>query len=56
MTGEQIVPSDWSDVKKRHQETINLLADELGNKPFDVEQIFDNRFEKLGAAALAKGL
>ncbi|NEH53830.1 ABC transporter, partial [Rhizobium leguminosarum] len=43
-----------SEVKKRHQETIDLLADELGYKPLNVEQIFDNRFEKLGAAALAK--
>ncbi|MEZ2128799.1 MULTISPECIES: ABC transporter substrate-binding protein [unclassified Sinorhizobium] len=54
LAGTQVIPDDWSEVKKRHQETINLLADELGYKPFDVEQIFDNRFEKLGAAALAK--
>ncbi|MBB3300066.1 sulfonate transport system substrate-binding protein [Rhizobium sp. BK077] len=54
LTGEQIVPADWGEVKKRHQETINLLADELGYQSFDVERIFDNRFEKLGAAALAK--
>lgn len=52
--GEQVVPADWSEVKKRHQETINLLAEELSYKPYSVEQIFDNRFEKLGAAALAK--
>lgn len=54
LAGTQVIPDDWSEVKKRHQETINLLADELGYKPFDVEQIFDNRFEKLGAAALAE--
>ena len=54
LTGEQVVPDSWSDVKKRHQETIDLLAEELGYKPYDVETIFDNRFEKLGAAALAK--
>lgn len=54
LEGEQIVPADWSEVKKRHQETINLLAQELGYEPYSVEQIFDNRFEKLGAAALAK--
>jgi sulfonate transport system substrate-binding protein len=41
-------------VKKRHQQTIDLLADELGYKPFNVELIFDDRYEKLGAAALAK--
>ncbi|MGK6315413.1 ABC transporter substrate-binding protein [Neorhizobium sp. DT-125] len=54
LTGEQVVPDSWSDVKKRHQETIDLLAEELGYEPYDVETIFDNRFEKLGAAALAK--
>ncbi|MDX8498980.1 ABC transporter substrate-binding protein [Mesorhizobium sp. VK4C] len=54
LEGEQIVPADWSEVKKRHQDTINLLAQELGYEPYSVEQIFDNRFEKLGAAALAK--
>ena len=54
LTGQQVVPGDWSEVKQRHQDTINLLADELGYKPYDVEQIFDNRFEKLGAAALAE--
>ncbi|MGK9053705.1 ABC transporter substrate-binding protein [Neorhizobium petrolearium] len=54
LTGEQVVPDSWSEVKKRHQETIDLLAEELGYKPYDVETIFDNRFEKLGTAALAK--
>ncbi|MCQ1838956.1 ABC transporter substrate-binding protein [Neorhizobium galegae] len=54
LTGEQVVSGDWSEVKKRHQETINLLAAELGYKPFDVEKIFDNRFEKTASAALAK--
>jgi len=54
LTGEQVVSGDWSEVKKRHQATINLLAEELGYKPFDVEKIFDNRFEKVASAALAK--
>ncbi len=53
-TGEQIVPADWSEVKTRHQATIDLLAKELGYKSFDVGLIFDDRFEKIGAAALAK--
>ncbi|MFK0387075.1 ABC transporter substrate-binding protein [Agrobacterium sp. NPDC090273] len=55
LTGEQVVSGDWRDVKERHQATINLLADQLGYKPFDVEAIFDNRFEKLGVSALAQG-
>lgn len=53
LAGTQVIPS-WADVKKRHQETINLLADELGYKPFDVEQIFDNRFEKIAEGALPR--
>lgn len=54
LAGTQVIPDSWADVKKRHQETINLLADELGYKPFDVEQIFDNRFEKIAASALPR--
>lgn len=54
LAGTQVIPDDWSDVKKRHQETINLLAKELGYTPFDVELIFDNRFEKVAASALPK--
>lgn len=53
LTGEQVVPADWDEVVARHQETINLLADELGYEPFDAELIFDRRFEPLGAAAIA---
>lgn len=52
--GLQTIPGDWTEVKKRHQETINILADELGYKAFDVEKIFDNRFEKIAATALAQ--
>jgi len=54
LSGTQVIPDSWADVKKRHQETINLLADELGYKSFDVEQIFDNRFEKIAAGALPR--
>ena len=54
LSGTQVIPDSWTEVKKRHQETIDLLASELGYKPYSVEQIFDNRFEKLAASALAK--
>jgi sulfonate transport system substrate-binding protein len=54
LAGTQVIPDNWTDVKKRHQETINLLAGELGYKSFDVEQIFDNRFEKVASGALTK--
>ncbi len=53
-SGEQVVPANWQEVKVRHQQTIDLLARELGYKSFPVSQIFDDRFEPIGAAALAQ--
>lgn len=53
-SGEQVVPASWQEVKVRHQQTIDLLARELGYKSFPVSQIFDDRFEPIGAAALAQ--
>lgn len=53
LTGRQVVPASWDEVIARHQKTIDLLATELGYEPYSAEQIFDRRFEPLGAAALA---
>lgn len=53
LTGNQVVPASWDEVIARHQQTIDLLASELGYEPYSAEQIFDRRFEPLGAAALA---
>lgn len=53
LTGKQIVPANWDEVVARHQKTIDLLATELGYEPYSAEQIFDRRFEPLGATALA---
>jgi sulfonate transport system substrate-binding protein len=53
LTGKQIVPANWDEVVARHQKTIDLLAAELGYEPYSAEQIFDRRFEPLGATALA---
>lgn len=55
LTGRQITPGDWDEVIARHQDTINLLAEELGREPFDAELIFDRRFEAIGAAGAARG-
>jgi len=54
LTGTQVIPDSWAEVKKRHQETIDLLAQELGYKTYSVDKIFDDRFEKIAASALAK--
>jgi sulfonate transport system substrate-binding protein len=52
-TGEQVVPTTWDEVVARHQQTIDLLADELGYEPYSAEQIFDRRFEPIAGAAFA---
>ncbi|UYN99135.1 MAG: ABC transporter substrate-binding protein [Devosia sp.] len=54
-TGTYAVPGSWDEVKTRHQATIDLLAAELGYQPYDVELLFDNRFETVAADALAAG-
>jgi sulfonate transport system substrate-binding protein len=46
--GDPDVPDDWTDVIKRHQETIDLLAEETGQEAFPAERIYDRRFETIG--------
>ncbi|MBL1065247.1 ABC transporter substrate-binding protein [Streptomyces sp. 7-21] len=50
--GDPDIPADWSDAIERHQQTIDLLAAELGNEPFDAELLYDRRFESVGAEAI----
>lgn len=49
------VPANWSDVIGRHQQTIDLLAKETGNQPFKAEELYDRRYESVGAAAFEEG-
>jgi sulfonate transport system substrate-binding protein len=49
--GQVDIPASWSDVITRHQETIDLLADETGNKPLKAEDLYDRRYETVGAEA-----
>jgi sulfonate transport system substrate-binding protein len=49
------IPSRWADAIARHQETIDLLAKETGNKPLRAEDLYDLRFETVAADALAAG-
>jgi sulfonate transport system substrate-binding protein len=46
--GDPDVPDDWTDVIKRHQETIDLLAAETDQKPFPAQNLYDRRFEQVG--------
>jgi sulfonate transport system substrate-binding protein len=56
-TGEPDIPASWSEAIARHQETIELLAAETGNPVLNAEDLYDLRYESLGANALktAKG-
>jgi sulfonate transport system substrate-binding protein len=51
--GRTEIPASWDDAIERHQQTIDLLAAELGNEPFDAATLYDRRFEAVAAEALA---
>ncbi|MFJ8580088.1 ABC transporter substrate-binding protein [Micromonospora sp. NPDC093277] len=50
------IPASWTEAIARHQETIDLLAKETGNKPFRAEDLYDRRYESVAADALAAGV
>ena len=47
--GQYDYPRDWSEAITRTQQTIDLLAQASGQKPFDAARLFDRRFEGLSA-------
>ena len=49
------VPSSWDDFIARHQETADLLVEEQGQEPLDVEDLYDRRYEEAIAQALGGG-
>lgn len=52
-SGDPVIPRDWSEAIGLQQSSIDLLAKEGGQKPFDAAQIFDRRFETIAADAIA---
>ncbi|MBY8870279.1 ABC transporter substrate-binding protein [Micromonospora sp. PLK6-60] len=54
--GVSDIPASWTEAIGRHQETIDLLAEETGNKPLKAEDLYDRRYESVAADALAKGV
>ncbi|WP_344476021.1 ABC transporter substrate-binding protein [Nonomuraea monospora] len=50
--GEPDIPADWADAIRRHQETIDILAAETGNPPLRAEDLYDLRYEAVGAQAV----
>ncbi|MEO3781292.1 ABC transporter substrate-binding protein [Micromonospora sp. B11E3] len=49
------IPASWAEAISRHQETIDLLAKETGNRPLRAEDLYDRRYETVAADALAAG-
>lgn len=49
------IPPSWDEAIARHQETIDLLAEETGNKPLRAEDLYDRRYESVAADALTTG-
>lgn len=52
--GHPDIPADWSAAIERQQQTVDLLAEEQGHQRFEAKTLFDRRFEKVGAQALAE--
>ncbi|WP_084774290.1 ABC transporter substrate-binding protein [Nonomuraea candida] len=52
LAGEPDLPADWSEAIRRHQETIDILAAETGNPPLKAEDLYDLRFQTVGADAI----
>ncbi|SDK63534.1 sulfonate transport system substrate-binding protein [Nonomuraea maritima] len=55
LAGEPDVPADWSEAIARHQESIDILAKETGNPRIEAEDLYDLRYETVGADALEGG-
>lgn len=55
LAGEPDIPADWSDAIARNQETIDVLAKETGNPVLKAEDLYDLRFETVGADAVKGG-
>ncbi|MFE0155226.1 ABC transporter substrate-binding protein [Nonomuraea sp. NPDC059007] len=45
LAGEPDLPTDWSQAVARHQETIEILAAETGNRPLKAADLYDLRFQ-----------
>jgi sulfonate transport system substrate-binding protein len=50
--GEVEVLSNWDQSIRDEQDTVNFMAAETGQKPFDARRIFDRRFEAVAAKAV----
>jgi sulfonate transport system substrate-binding protein len=53
--GHPDISADWSDAIQRQQETIQLLAQETGNKVIQAKDLYDLRFQTVAADAIKGG-
>ncbi|MGZ5926430.1 MAG: ABC transporter substrate-binding protein [Rhizomicrobium sp.] len=44
--------TNWDQAIRDEQDTVNFMAQETGQKPFDAKRIFDRRFESVAAQVL----
>jgi sulfonate transport system substrate-binding protein len=51
-TGDYVFLGNWDQAIHDEQNTINFMAQETGQKPFDAHTIFDRRFEAVAAQQL----
>ncbi|MET4924072.1 ABC transporter substrate-binding protein [Streptomyces sp. PSRA5] len=51
--GHPAIPGDWTETIANQQKTVDLLSKETDKKSFDAEILFDRRYEKVGAEAIA---
>ncbi len=51
-SGELVLLANWDQAIRDEQDTVNFMAQETGQKPFDARRIFDRRFEAVAAQAL----
>lgn len=51
--GRPDIPADWSGAIARQQETIDLLVKEQKREPFKADVLFDRRYERVAAEAVA---
>lgn len=51
--GEVVFVRNWDQAIRDEQDTVNFMAQETGQKPFDARRIFDRRYEAVIAAAAA---
>lgn len=50
------IPADWNDVIARHQQTIDLLAEETGNDALKAGDLYDRRYESVAADPIGEAV